>query len=109
LDRLRLLAFTTILTCATAQASEQRYDSWQIRHPVKTGVVSALTLGVVPDHFGADVIKVSDYMEQGWTKATLEIIFPHSEKVYKNTKTILSFLEVLIALVLATRYARKKA
>jgi hypothetical protein len=98
-----------ILTCANAQASEQRYDSWQVRHPVKTGVVSALTLGVVPDHFGADVVEVSDYMEKGWTKSTLAIIFPHSKKAYENTKTILLFFEVLIALVLATRYARKKA
>jgi hypothetical protein len=108
LDRLRYLAFALILTSATAHSAEPRFDSWQLRHPVKTGMVSALTLGMVPDHLGSDLVQVDDYMEKGWTSATLELIKPHSEQSYKNTKTILSFFEVLIALLLAIRFVRKK-
>lgn len=74
-----------------------------------TGVVSALTLGMVPDTLGSDLVEVDSYKEQGWSKATLELIEPHSSLAYKNTKTIILIFEVLIAFLLATRYTRKRS
>lgn len=97
-----------IIFAGSVHAAEPRFDSWHLRHPVMTGVVSGLTLGLVPERFGADTVEVGPYMEKGWTKPTMDLLRPHAEKSYKNIKTIISILEVLLALVLATRYYARK-
>ncbi|NEX63398.1 hypothetical protein [Noviherbaspirillum galbum] len=108
MERLRYLAFALILFVHAASHAEARYDSWQIRHPVATAIVSATTFGFVPGAFANDLVEVSDFMEKGWTRAGLALVQPHAEKSFQNAKIIISFLEVLIAFVLVYRISRKK-
>jgi hypothetical protein len=91
------VAVLALLLCLSAGArSEQRYDSWQVRHPVMTAFISTVSLLQLPVRFGDDIAPVEDRMENGWTSAALELLMPHAKKAYQRSRIIISIFEVLL-------------
>lgn len=74
----------------------QRYDSWQIRYPFQTAVLSTFTLGLWPAPYGSDTHEVPDYMEKSWTQQGLAFVRTPAERAFFSTRKIIYLIEILI-------------
>lgn len=79
-----------------APPAPARCDSWQVRSPVLTGVLSTLTLSLWPASFGDDCRPVAAIAEKGWTSATFDLIKPHAENAFFNARRIIYLIEILL-------------
>lgn len=73
-----------------------RCDSWQVRSPFLSAVLSTLTLSLWPTSFGDDCRPVSVIAEKGWTSATLDLVKPHAENAFFNARRIIYLIEILL-------------
>ncbi len=107
-------AVLLICLSVTVQAEDQVVDSWQVDHPVITGVLSGMTLAFWPDQFGEDAEIKSAVQTMGhgygqdayiYIKRSNSIIFSKSRYI---GYAILLFLMIMIIgkYVYLTRYSR---
>lgn len=87
-------------------------QSWQVDHPLSTGVLSALSLGLWPERFGDDAIRKpgSLLMNAGYGEVAFGYVRQGAEPIFLNTRTtvwsILVFL--LVLLFIRSRLRRRK-
>jgi hypothetical protein len=72
-----------------------RCDSWQLRSPFRAAFLSTLSLSAWPSHFGA-CTPVSSIAEDGWTPATLKLVFPHAKIAFVRLRIIIYLMEILL-------------
>ncbi|QIN68032.1 hypothetical protein SBC1_80790 (plasmid) [Caballeronia sp. SBC1] len=72
-----------------------RCDSWQVRSPFRAAFLSTLSLSAWPPHFGA-CTPVSSIAEDGWTPATLQLVFPHAKNAFIRLRIIIYLMEILL-------------
>lgn len=103
----RAFVLALLLCLGSCAQAEARYDSWQVRHPVATALISSTTLWQLPGRFGDDLAQVEDRMENGWTTAALGLLMPHAKKAYESSRIIISLFEVLLLSFVILRARRK--
>jgi len=62
---LLLLPAMAFATSAPGNTDDRIVSSWQVDHPVATGMLSALALGVWPARFGSDAVEKSVTLASG--------------------------------------------
>jgi len=80
------------------------YSSWQVEHPVLTGVVSAFALGLWPSDFASDVRKVPSQavMNQGFGAQAFEYIRMASLPIFQWSR-IITYLTLFLAVLYLVR------
>ncbi len=66
------------------------YFSWQVDHPVATGVISSLTLGLWPSSFGSDVMESAGgySMNSGYGKEAYGYVKQAAEPIFRNSRLV---------------------
>lgn len=79
----------------TPGPTPMRCDSWQLRSPFRAALLSTLSLSAWPSHFG-ECTPVSNIAEDGWTPATLQLVFPHAKNAFIRLRIIIYLMEILL-------------
>lgn len=78
--------------CLASQIDEKAgsttvYVSDQIRSPVMTSMLSAVTLGFWPARFGDD-LRPADSRADGWSAMQAEALYPHAHETFQKARLI---------------------
>jgi hypothetical protein len=67
--------------------------SWQYQEPALTGIATAMTLGMWPDHYGGDaqLVRAPKNLHEarnasGWSELQFHYLKPHAEAIYRTYK-----------------------
>lgn len=80
------------------------YRSWQVEHPVLTGVLSTLSLGLWPGEFGADVQRreFQLVMNQGFGQHAYGYVQAASYRIFQWARRITAGLIVVLFVALVS-------
>ncbi len=79
-----LATVVAIPSQAVAEAGPGRLDSFQIRHPMATALLSTLTAGLWPSQFASDLAPPPNAYQHSWTPLQVEYLRPPAEKSFRS-------------------------
>lgn len=87
---LLLLPAMAFATSAPGNTDDRIVSSWQVDHPVATGMLSALSLGVWPARFGSDAVEksVTLTMNVGYGVVGFSYVKQNAEPIFRMTRKI---------------------
>lgn len=79
--------------------------SWQVDHPLVTGLLSALSLGLWPERFGSDATRTPGgySMNAGYGEVAYGYVRRAAEPIFLNTRRLTWSVLVFVLTILAIR------
>jgi hypothetical protein len=95
---------------ASTYGQDKVYHSWQVDHPVLTGVLSGLTMGLWPSDFGDDRRGLAGgvAMNSGYGLNAYDYVKQHSQVIFDTARWMSLLLSLLFYLGLAWRIMRSR-
>ncbi len=87
---LLLLPAMAFATSAPGLGDDRIVSSWQVSHPVATGMLSALTMGLWPARFGNDAVEkpATLTMNAGYGVGGFSYVKQNAEPIFHMTRKI---------------------